>query len=84
MSKCRSCGAEIRWIELESGRKIPCNASPEPYWSPSPGETRVVVFASTLKRPAFVVQIPDDRALVSILTPHWATCPQADEWRKKP
>jgi hypothetical protein len=23
MSKCRSCGAEIRWVMMDSGRKMP-------------------------------------------------------------
>lgn len=25
-SKCRSCGAEIKWLETESGKKIPVDA----------------------------------------------------------
>ena len=25
MAKCKSCGAEIRWIKMRSGKSMPCN-----------------------------------------------------------
>ena len=25
MAKCKSCGADIIWIEMQSGKKMPCN-----------------------------------------------------------
>ena len=26
---CRSCGAPIIWVEMKSGRRMPCNAVPK-------------------------------------------------------
>lgn len=26
MSKCKSCGAEVVWVEMESGKKMPIDA----------------------------------------------------------
>ena len=36
MGKCRSCGAEILWIETPGGKAMPCN--PEPVYYAVPEE----------------------------------------------
>lgn len=80
MPKCRSCGAVIDWVELESGKKMPVDAQPRPTWCPLPGE---LVIVKVYGKPAFVVTVPTDEPLVKVGVSHYATCPDADEWRKK-
>lgn len=79
MAKCRSCKKEIDWVEMESGKKMPVDAMPRPYWCPLPGETLVV---KVVGKPAFVVTSPTDRPLVTVGVSHFATCPDADQHRK--
>jgi len=67
MSKCRSCKAEIIWAATESGRAMPLDAKPE-------------------KR--FVLMEiqgggADEAVAVDTYVSHFATCPEADKFRKK-
>ncbi len=76
---CRSCGAEIKWVTLhKTGKSHPINP------------TEVI----ESQKGTFVVQWPDGAfSILSNLgdfdpykkyyTSHFATCPQADKWRKK-
>jgi hypothetical protein len=45
IATCRSCGAEVLWVETKRGKRAPLNADG---------------------------------------TSHFANCPQADQWRKRP
>lgn len=29
LSRCKSCNAEVFWVETESGKRMPCNAKPK-------------------------------------------------------
>lgn len=58
---CKSCGAEIVWVETIRGRPMPCNP-----------EVITVMSAEGLQS-----------KMVKGRIPHWATCPDADKWRKK-
>lgn len=33
MSRCRSCGAEIIWIKMASGKLMPVDPNPVTYWA---------------------------------------------------
>ena len=33
MSRCKSCGAEIRWIKMSSGKSMPVDPDQVPYWA---------------------------------------------------
>jgi hypothetical protein len=71
MSACRSCGAEIRWAHTEkSGKLAPFDAEPvaDGAWIIEHGEAR---HAGMLE-----VDAPK-------FTSHFATCPNADDHRKK-
>ena len=57
MSKCRSCGEEIVWLDTDSGKKIPVDAD-------TVFDKEATVF--------------DPEQMIS----HFATCPDADKWRK--
>lgn len=75
MSVCRSCGAEIRWVEMEgSGKRMPIDPAPSP-------RGNVEVFDNVNAR---VVAGPDLLVGVNYYTSHFATCPQAAKHRKGP
>lgn len=81
MSKCRSCGAPIIWITTKAGKAIPCDAEP--------------IFFNLAdlddKDAKFLIK-DDGEVAKGIVNPagdlvghtsHFATCPQADKWRRK-
>ena len=58
MAKCKSCGADIIWIEMQSGKKMPCNSE----------KTTIVT---------------EDGKTITGYIPHWATCPNAQNFKKR-
>lgn len=83
--QCRTCGAAIRWIMMESGKRMPVDAQPQ----------RLV----TLQEPCRAVESANLRAkaagqdvasapteprgvMMVCYVPHFATCPQADQHRR--
>jgi hypothetical protein len=68
-STCRSCGAEIIWAITTNGSRIPVDAT-----------MGATVF--TLRDNAMSGQPPFFVAMTPY-TSHFATCPNADEHRKK-
>jgi hypothetical protein len=68
---CRSCGAEILWAATEKGRRIPLDAKPEKRFVTAPCDPDAAG-ASELH-----VRVED--TYVS----HFATCPHADQHRRK-
>ena len=83
---CRSCGAPIWWAHTTAGRLIPVDSEP------TPGGNVVATGRQTIHdtsgnpvtRPEVRVEepgmFPDDRLRY---VAHFATCPNADEWRKR-
>jgi len=63
MSVCKSCGAEIIWIETPDGRKCPVQREQINVWTHD--------------------GLTEQWRLVKAHEPHFATCPDADKWRKK-
>lgn len=77
MNNCRSCGARITWLRSLSGKSIPVDEDPVE------GGNIVVLGPSDSCRvyrnaEAAQSENPDKPRYVS----HFATCPQAGEWRK--
>lgn len=79
MAKCRSCGAEIIWIKMASGRMMPCDAAPISYDR-----------APIQDKEKLVLVTPDGRITRGVFNPgsgnigytsHFATCPNADAHR---
>lgn len=65
--RCRSCGAEIEWAELTTGKRMPFDRIvPLRIHAALFGEGRAVVELETDTSPT-----------------HFATCPDRDQWRKK-
>ena len=61
MSKCRGCGADIEWIVMDTGKKMPVDQKP-------------------LK---MIMKTPKGGKMITAFTSHWATCPQAGQFKKK-
>jgi hypothetical protein len=74
--RCRSCNAPIRWAETEKGRRIPIDAQPVE-------DGNIVLQDRGKFRPplAIVHFIPPQD--VTVYKSHFATCKQANRWRKK-
>jgi len=80
MPQCKSCGAQIRFVLSRNNKYIPCNAKLIPYKQTEDGKEIVITedgeyIRCTLEFDGF----PTGMAR----TPHWATCPDADKFRRK-
>jgi hypothetical protein len=79
MSACRSCRAPLVWVRSEDGNKMPLDA--EPYVGDEPGGLFVLRDGSYGETVALAVP-PDAFPDEPLYRTHFATCPNADEWRK--
>jgi hypothetical protein len=66
LGTCRSCGAKVEWAELTSGRRMPFD----------PPIVAVRSQGSVLD--GRVIEMVDSAVSIS----HFATCPDANKWRK--
>lgn len=76
---CRSCRAPVVWAVAETGRRMPFDPDPRP-----DGEWRLA--ASPAGRLPRAVHVPEARRAAlagELLAPHWASCPDADRWRRR-
>ena len=78
MAKCKSCGADIIWIKTKNGRSTPCDAKPIPFRESFSGGMKLVTKAGDVV-PGNYDGTSDDFAYIS----HFATCPNADQHRRK-
>lgn len=84
--KCRSCGAPIVWIKMYgSGKKMPVNE--EPVLVLMSGGTDKFVRADGVVITGCRVgeaydDYPDDNVVEAYVS-HFATCPQADQHRRR-
>lgn len=81
-TKCRSCGAPLLWATTTHGNAMPLNAEPDP-------EHGTVVLEDDLLGAGQIAHVlPIDAAARAsvrgelVYVPHFATCPDADRWRK--
>lgn len=77
---CGSCGAPIVWTITDAGERMPCDAHPV-----AGGNVRIIAAPDGSPARSKVVGNtidlfdPDDDGTRYVS--HFATCPQADEWR---
>jgi hypothetical protein len=82
--RCKSCGAPIRWaLHERTERRMPLDALANP-----DGNISVVAWGGKqgngLSLPIIGVNVPPDKAMTPMhYTSHFATCPNADDHRKK-
>ena len=81
MAKCKSCGAEIIWIKMGSGKSMPCDATPISYKKPEhPGAKGLTLITP---RGTVVKAVFDPGGDNVGYTSHFATCPNANAHRKR-
>lgn len=79
--KCRSCGAEIVWVTMQSGKKMPCDAELIGFLEKNDAQT---VFIRPDKGIVMRgVKAPTDMTCFWGYRSHFETCPQADQFRRK-
>ena len=70
---CRSCGAPVVWAITESGKRMPVDAK-------SDDRGRLRLYVDNLG----VVHVTHDPFSATVhFRPHFATCPDAESWRKR-
>ena len=71
MAACRTCEAPIVWVESQStGKPMPMDLAPDPKGG------FVIIGGKARKATA-----DDDRLARERFTSHFATCPDANQWR---
>ena len=79
MSRCKSCGAEIIWIKMKSGKSMPCNP-------------QRISYKNTFPKGDLTLITPDGRIAKGEYDPgadqygyesHFATCPAANTFRRR-
>lgn len=81
MAKCKKCGAPMVWVTMpKSGKWFPCDEGLVEYKADPDGEDLIVTQNGELISCTFDFQCkPDGLGRI----PHWATCPYADDFRKR-
>lgn len=85
MLKCRSCGAEIRWIRMQSGKSMPVDPKMLAARLPEADEKTEVLITeggATIRGVVCELDFLDDIQW-PCFRPHWASCPHADQHRKR-
>lgn len=79
MTTCKSCGAPIFWVQAPSGKWIPCDEGLKPF-KYGKGKDYVVTQNGNVINCLLDF---DGEPSGMARTPHWATCPDADKYRRK-
>lgn len=77
---CKSCGAPIVWIESPKHKWIPCDEGLIPYLEDRAGKEAVVTQRGEITRCRLTF---DGEPTGLGRTTHWATCPNADQHRRR-
>ena len=79
MSKCRSCGAEIKWIKTFSGKSMPVDNHPIYFSEGGSG-----IFVTDGGAVIHGTECPKNQANARVgYISHFATCPNADQHRRR-
>lgn len=80
MSYCRSCGAEIRWIKMRSGKNMPVDAAKRTIKKDG-GHEVLVTEDGELIRGTFA-SLEEGANGVGYIS-HFSTCPNANQHRRR-
>lgn len=80
MSYCKSCGAEIKWIKMLSGKNMPVNAQKR-YIVKDGGNEVLVTEGGELIKGTFATL--EDGANGEGYISHFSTCPNAGRHRRR-
>lgn len=78
-SRCSKCGAAIVWVHTPAGKWMPADAGPKQYKLNPEGKETLV---DDTGRVAHCDTEFEGRADGWGRVPHWATCPEADSFRR--
>ena len=80
MPKCRKCGAEIIFIRTPRGKYMPADPQLAPYKLGAGGGPVITPEGEVIRGVGepFGLEPADGRGYI----PHWATCPNAEEFRR--
>lgn len=80
MTKCKTCGDEIKFIKTKTGAYMPVNATPVGYTVDINGKNTIITQdGSVLAR----MTLTEENPLGIGYIPHWATCKRPDPFRKQ-
>lgn len=82
MARCKGCGAEILWIKTAGGKSIPCDPALVRYKEAPGAKGKIVTAGGTVV--SAELNVPADEATGIGHISHWATCPVANKFRRKP
>ncbi len=77
MSLCRSCGQKIDWIKTERGKNMPVDPD-YLHWNDAEDGDVIIDASGHVLTVNSKLSRPNVKGRMS----HFATCPQADRWRK--
>ena len=80
IGKCRSCGADIVWITMASGKKMPCDAGMVSFKYADPGDKEAQIYVTPEGKIARGYIDPAGGGVGYIS--HFATCPNANKHRR--
>lgn len=83
MSRCKSCGAEIKWITMASGKSMPVDAEPIYYTTAHPGAKGDDVLTLVTDAGQIAKGYFNPEGQKRGYTSHFATCPNAKQHRKR-
>lgn len=82
MSLCRGCGAPIDWITTTAGKSMPVD--PEPVFvMEGAGTDRFVTDEGEVILGRRALPEEESPDLPVAFVPHWKTCPNAGDFRRK-
>lgn len=83
MSTCRSCGAKIKWIKTTAGKNMPCDPELVTADDCDAGIVLVTEEGDVVKITSQTVLSGEGCHSVEGYVSHFATCPNADKFRRK-
>ena len=82
MSYCKGCGRGISWIRTAAGRSMPVD--PEPVFViENDGADRFVTDEGEVILGRRAIPEEERRELAVAFVPHWKTCPNAADFRRR-
>ena len=81
MAKCKSCGAPIVWVKTRNRKDMPCDPSLVPFWAKFRAKGKIVSLDGDLVSCEFEGP-PEEMTGVGRI-PHWATCPNAAQHKRR-
>ena len=77
---CKGCGAEIVWVAMQSGKRMPCDAALLRCRADDASKKTFVLPSGTVMRG---VEAPDGVADFMAHRSHFETCPKAEDFKRR-